>query len=82
MGLTSTPAERPVERTHQRKSRDATLFAAFLHVDVSFASWVILIIFASPAVVGAILLVLVGRAWSSSFLTRGQTPFALSFEEG
>jgi len=40
------------------------------------------VIFATIAVVGAVLLALVGRTWSASFLTRGRTSFALSFEEG
>jgi NNP family nitrate/nitrite transporter-like MFS transporter len=40
------------------------------------------IIFAVLALVGAALLVFVGRAWSKSFLTRGRTSFALAFEEG
>ncbi len=46
----------------------------------SFASG--FIIFASLALVGAVLLVVIGRSWSSTFLTRGRTSFGLAFEEG
>ncbi len=40
------------------------------------------IIFAAIAVVGAVLLALVGRSWSTSFLGRERTAFAFSLEEG
>jgi NNP family nitrate/nitrite transporter-like MFS transporter len=40
------------------------------------------VIFASLAIVGAILLTIVGRSWSTSFLTRGRTSFGLALEEG
>ena len=37
--------------------------------------------FAALAVAGAVLLAIVGRAWSTSFLSRGRTSFAFALEE-
>jgi hypothetical protein len=39
------------------------------------------IVFASLAAIGAVLLELVGRSWTTTFLTRGRTSFAFSLEE-